>query len=173
MSLGARGLTLITNAVTMIPNTLLSLGYFHRFSHLTDLYRKYGGEYQRNPSAGVFEATKRAANRLNLARAVIAMTFSSLLLQLLTYILLVSGAIIASEVIFGIALGLFLLGLVLSIAELGMQQRTEKEQLDSMRMGTGMQQQHPTMVGGQPFKEAPSTQAGAGIDRPSTTTYSR
>jgi len=48
-----------------------------------------------------------------------------MIFQFVTYILLVGGAIIAAEVLFGIALFLFLLGMILAISELAMQQRNE------------------------------------------------
>jgi hypothetical protein len=111
-------LTLTTPALLFSAISLLLLAYTNRFLALAQLVRNLHALYKQNPDNVLLGQIKNLRTRVHIIRYMQILGITSLLLCVLSMFLIYIGAVIWSEVLFGIALLLLIASLALSVWEI-------------------------------------------------------
>jgi hypothetical protein len=111
-------LTLSTPALLFSAISLILLAYTNRFLALAPLVRNLHDKYRETHDEVIFGQIKNLRKRLYLIRSMQIAGLLSLLLCVLCMFLIYINLILISEILFGIALILLTVSLVLSIWEI-------------------------------------------------------
>lgn len=111
-------LTLTTPALLFSAISLLLLAYTNRFLTIAGLVRSLHAQYSQSPTLVLSGQISNLKKRLNLIRSMQIHGLSSLLLCVVCMFLIYIGAMLIAEIIFGIALILLIISLMLSMWEI-------------------------------------------------------
>jgi hypothetical protein len=129
-------LTLATPALLFSAISLILLAYTNRFLALAPLVRNLHDKYKETHDEIIFSQIKNLRNRLYLIRSMQIAGLLSLLLCVLCMFLIYIKLILISEILFGIALILLTVSLILSIREIQISVHALDLHLDNMEEET-------------------------------------
>lgn len=116
--MGENELTLTTPALLFSALSLLMLAFTNRFLALAQLVRNVHAEYRMNPDIILYSQIRNLRKRLRLIRDLQMAGIGSLLLCVVCMFLVYIGHKSAATIVFGVALVLLIVSLVLSIWEI-------------------------------------------------------
>jgi hypothetical protein len=109
---------LTTPALLFPAISLLLLAYTNRFLALASLARDLKDRWERNPRAGIHSQIANLRKRIRIIKLMQLLGATSFLLCVLTMLAIFIGALVAAELVFGLALLFLLISLAFSLREL-------------------------------------------------------
>lgn len=116
--MGENELTLTTPALLFSALSLLMLAFTNRFLALAQLVRNVHAEYRTNPDIILYWQIRNLRKRLRLIRDLQVAGIGSLLLCVVCMLLVYVGCKAAATIVFGVALLLLIISLVMTIWEI-------------------------------------------------------
>ncbi|PIE45421.1 MAG: II family cellulose-binding protein [Gammaproteobacteria bacterium] len=129
-------LTLTTPALMFPTISLLLMAYTNRFLSLATLVRNLSDTYQDKPSDRLLRQLASLRKRLQLIRWMQVSGVSSLLLSVVAMFCLYVGWIAAGHIVFGMAMILLIVSLLLSVQELYVSNEALNIRLSVMEINT-------------------------------------
>ncbi|MDC0584521.1 DUF2721 domain-containing protein [Bacteroidales bacterium] len=134
------GLTLTTPALLFSAISLLMLAYTNRFLTMAQLVRNLAEKYHVKPEERIVRQIDNLRKRIELIRQMQVFGITSLLLCVLSMFLVYVDKNMAAELVFGVALILLIISMVLCIWEIEISVRALNVHLSSIEMKGGTKQ---------------------------------